>query len=170
MRIATLALTAAFLVGTVPALQAQTATTTQAAPIDEADRAYLTDAAQGSAYGLAIASAAQKSDRADVRAYSERLVRDHTAYNTALRALAQSKGVNLPEGMKASDQAKVASMAQGNMGNSAFIEESARINADDRKTSAAEAARTKDADIKAFLKKFESVDAEHERMANALNK
>ncbi len=170
MRITTLTLAAALLAGIAPVAMAQTSTSTAASTISDSDRAYLTEASQGSAYELALASAAQKSDRADVRAYAERLVRDHTTYNAALKSLAQAKGITLPDGMKASDQAKVASLAQGNMGNSAFIEEAVRINADDKKTSAAEAASTQDADIKAFLKRFESVDAEHERMAMALNK
>lgn len=167
MRVTTLFLGFALLGGALPAAMAQTPS---AAAITEPDRAYLSEAAQGSAYELAIASAAQKSDRADVRAYAERLVRDHSTYNEALKTLAKAKGVTLPDGMKASDQAKVAAMAQGNMGNSAFIEEAVRINAEDKKSSAEEADRTKDADIKAFLKKFEAVDADHERMAKALNK
>ena len=176
MRITTLSLAAILLAAAAPLAYAQTTTTTatpataQATTISDTDRSYLTMAAQDSAYELAIASVAQKSDRADVRAYAESLVRDHTAYNEALTALAKSKGVTLPDGMKTSDQAKVAAMAQGNMGNGAFIEEAVRINAEGKKTSATEAAQTQDADIKAYLKKFEPVDAKHERMALTLNK
>ena len=173
MRITTLFLAAILLAAAAPFASAQTTTTpttAQPAAISDTDRGYLAMAAQVSTYELAIASAAQKSNRADVRAYAESLVRDHAAYNQALTALAQSKGVTLPTGMTASDQAKVAAMAQGNMGNGAFIDEAVRINAEGKRTTAEEAAHTQDADIEAHLKKFKSMDAEHERMALALNK
>ena len=178
MRITTLSLAAILLAAADPLASAQTTTnittpaktTAQPAAISDTDRGYLAMAAQASAYELAIASAAQKSNRADVRAYAESLVRDHTAYNQALTALARSKGVTLPDGMTASDQAKVAAMAQGTMGNGAFIEEAVRINAEGKRTTAEEAAHTQDADIEAHLKKFRAMDAEHERMALALSK
>ena len=56
------------------------------------------------------------------------------------------------------------------MTDDAFINEAVRINAEDKPISGAEAARSQDADVKAFLKLFEAVDTDHERMALLLRK
>jgi hypothetical protein len=46
----------------------------------------------------------------------------------------------------------------------------AGVSAQDRQNAADEVARTADPDIKAFRQKFEAVDAEHVRMARALDR
>lgn len=56
------------------------------------------------------------------------------------------------------------------MTDDAFVSETDRINAEDKRSSRASAARTQDADVKAFLKLFEAVDADHERMALLLRR
>ena len=170
MRLSTFALGTALLAAPWVSAVAQTAATVTApAMVSPADRAYLADAAQGSAYELRLAqTAAQSAKRDDVRAFAARLVHDHGAYSAALGRLAQAKGVTLPAEMKDADRTRFAAMSPYT--DDAFVNEAIRINAEDKKTSAAEAARTQDADIKAFLKQFEAADMEHERMALMLRK
>ncbi len=144
-----------------------------AAPITNTDHQFLVKDAQGSAYEVAIAALAQqRSSRGDVKAYASRLLTDHAAYNQALQELANAKGVTLPTTMTADDQVRLNSMNSqaGSTADASFIEEATRINAEDKQDAAEEAAKTADPDIKAFLRKFEPVDAEHERLALALRR
>ena len=162
------AITALLVTAPVLSTVAQTA-----APITNTDRQFLVKDAQGSAYEVAIAALAQqRSSRDDVKAYASRLLTDHAAYDQALQELARAKGITLPTTMTADDQTRLNSINSqaGSTADASFIEEATRINAEDKQDSAEEAAKTADPDIKAFLRKFESVDAEHERLALALRR
>lgn len=144
-----------------------------AAPITRMDHQFLVKGAQGAAYELAIAALAQqRTSREDVRAYASRLIADHAAYNQALHELARAKGVELPADMTADDRVRLNSINSqaGSTADRSFIEEAARINAEDGQEAVEEAARTADPDIRAFLRKFEAVDAEHGRLALALRR
>ncbi len=143
------------------------------APITSTDHQFLVKDAQGGAYEIALAALAQqRTSREDIKAYASRLIADHAAYNQALQELAQAKGVELPAEMTAADRVRLNSINSqaGSTADRSFIEEAVRINAEDRQDAAEEAAKTPDPDIRAFLRKFESVDAEHERMALALRR
>lgn len=143
------------------------------APITRTDRQFLVKDAQGGAYEIAIAALAQqRTSRDDVRAYASRVIADHAQYNQALQDLARAKGVELPTAMTAEDRVRLngLNVYSGNTADRSFIEEAIRINAEDRQDAADEAARTADPDIRAFLNKFEAVDAEHERLALALRR
>ncbi len=107
-----------------------------------------------------------------MRAYASKVASDHDAYNAALDQLAKSKGVDVPKAMTAQDQSRVNSIGAltGDAYDKQFIAEAIRINASDKSQSAREERQTSDADIKAFLQKFKSVDAEHEKAALALRK
>ncbi len=150
-----------------PALEAT------AAPITSMDHQFLVKDAQGGAYEIAIAALAQqRSSRDDVKSYASRVVTDHATYNQALQELARAKGVELPATMTADDQVRLNSINSqaGSTADRSFIEEAVRVNAEDKQAAADEAAKTGDPDIKAFLRKFEAVDAEHERLALALRR
>ena len=103
-----------------------------------------------------------------VKAYADKLVADHAAYNQELEQLAQAKGIKLPKDLTLADTARLTSLRKAGYSDEAFVKEAQRINAEDKETSTKEMARTSDPDIKSFLQKFEAVDAEHERMASAL--
>ncbi len=144
-----------------------------AAPITRMDLQFLVKDAQGGAYELAIAALAQqRTSREDVRAYASRLIADHAAYNQGLQELARAKGVELPTDMTADDRVRLNSINSqaGSTADRSFIEEAMRINAEDEQEAAEEAARTADPDIRAFLGKFEAVDAEHGRLALSLRR
>lgn len=144
-----------------------------AAPITRMDHQFLVKDAQGGAYEIAIAALAQqRTSREDVRVYASRVIADHAAYNQALQELARAKGVELPTDMTVDDRVRLNSINSqtGSTADRSFIEEAVRINAEDKQDAADEAAKTPDPDIRAFLRKFESVDAQHERMALALRR
>ena len=139
------------------------------AEVTSSDRSYLEDDAQGAGYELALAQMAQQESKNPVvKAYADKLVADHAVYNQALEQLAQAKGVKLPKDMTLGDTARLTSLRKAGYSDEAFVKEAQRINTEDKETSAKEMSRTTDADIKAFLQKFQAVDAEHERMAAAL--
>lgn len=172
MRVAAVALAALFLAQPAAAQTSPPASNPTAATSAQ-DRQFLVQDAQGGLYEIAIARLAQqRSSRDDVKAYAARVVSDHTTYNEALQALARSKGIPLPTTMTAEDQAKLSRMesATGAFPDAMFIQEATRINDEDKKAAGEEKARTTDPDIRTFLGKFESMDAEHERMALALRK
>ena len=144
-----------------------------ATPISEQDRQFMAKDAQGGAYEIALAALAQqRSNREDVKDYATRLIQDHATYNQALQDLAHAKGVTLPTAMTADDQVRLNSIngQAGSTADASFIEEAIRINAEDKQAAAKEAASTTDSDVRAFLRKFEAVDAEHERLALALRR
>ncbi len=175
-RILTAAVAAMLLATPVISPMAQTAApalNATAAPITNTDHQFLFKDAQGSAYEIALAALArQRSSRDDVKAYAARIITDHAAYNQALQDLGNAKGLTLPTAMTPADQVRLNSINSqaGSTADASFISEAIRINAEDKRDSAEEAARTADPDIKAFLSKFETVDAEHERMALALRR
>ena len=143
------------------------------APITNTDRQFLIKDAQGGAYEIAIAALAQqRTSREDVRAYASRIIADHAIYNQALQELGRAKGVELPTDMTAGDRVRLngLNVYTGSTADRSFIEEAIRINAEDKQDAAEEAAKTPDPDIRAFLRKFEAIDAEHERMALALRR
>ena len=143
------------------------------APITNTDRQFLIKDAQGGAYEIAIAALAQqRTSREDVRAYASRVIADHATYNQALQELGRAKGVELPTDMTAEDRVRLngLNVYTGSTADRSFIEEAIRVNAEDKQDAAEEATRTSDPDIRTFLRKFEAVDAEHERMALALRR
>lgn len=178
MRTPIVALAALLLAGSAlaPAARAQTAPPAGAAAtasISDADRAFLVKDAQGGVYERALAELAQsRASRPDVKAYATKVVEDHGTANGALEDLATFKGVTLPTSMSPADQRRLKGMTAytPRAFDGAFIKEAIRVNAEDKRAGAAEAARTQDTDIKDFLSKFSSMDADHERMALALRK
>ena len=143
------------------------------APITNTDRQFLVRNAQGGAYEIAIAALAQqRTSREDIRAYASRIIADHATYNQALLELGRAKGIELPTDMTAEDRVRLngINVYTGSTADRSFIEEAIRVNAEDKQDAAEEAAKTPDPDIRAFLRKFEAVDAEHEQMALALRR
>ena len=143
------------------------------APITNTDHQFLVKDAQGGAYEIALAALAQqRTSREDIKAYASRIIADHYTYSQALQELARAKGVELPTDMTASDRVRLngINVYTGSTADRSFIEEAIRINAEDKQDAAKEVATTSDPDIRSFLQKFESLDAEHERMALALRR
>ncbi len=167
------AVLAAGLLGSASLSVAQVPMPGSTAPISEADKQFLIEDAQGGAYEMAIATLAQqRSSREDIKAYTARILQDHANEGAAMQQLAMSKHVMLPNEMTDDDRIKLNGMnaETGSTLDRSFILEAVRINEEDKKDSQAEIAATSDPDIKAFLQRYASVDAQHEEMAKALQK
>jgi len=160
----TMPLVAVGLLLTSPRANAQTI-------LSPADKSFIEAAAQG---GLAEVNlgeeASQKGTRADVKAFGLLMVRDHTAMNNALRALAVEKGVILPSGLDARHQAMVDRIAtvKGAAFDQAYIAgmiKAHQLDANDVKT---ELETTKDPDLRAFVTKLAAVVEDHLKRITAL--
>jgi putative membrane protein len=100
------------------------------------------------------------------------MVKDHTAINDDLKALAAQKGVTLPDSLDAKHQAMADKMAvlTGSEFDDAYIAAMIKAHKKDAKAFKAEAAATQDADIKSFLDKSIPVVEEHLKLITAMKK
>ena len=138
-----------------------------------ADHDFILAAAQGGMTEVKLGElAAQKGMRADVKAFGQMMVKDHTAINDGLKALAVQKGVTLPDSLDAKHQGMVDKMAAltGSEFDDAYIARMIKGHNKDSKEFKAESAATKDADIKSFLDKSIPVVDEHLQRITAMKK
>jgi putative membrane protein len=107
-----------------------------------------------------------------VKAFGQMMVKDHTAINDDLKALAAQKGVTLPDSLDAKHQAMVDKMAAltGPGFDDAYINGMIQTHQKDAKAFRAESAATQDADIKYFLNTSGPVVESHLQQATALKK
>ena len=120
------------------------------------DKNFILAAAQGGMKEVKLGElAAQNGKRDDVKAFGQMMVKDHSAINDDLKALAAQKGVTLPDSLDAKHQAMVDKMAAltGSEFDDAYIAGMIKDHKMDAKEFKAESAATKDADIKSFVDK-----------------
>ena len=154
------------LLTTVPRVTAQT-------KLSVADNDFVLAAAQGGMTEVKLGElAAQKAVRDDVKAFGQMMVKDHSAINADLKALAALKGVTLPEGLDVKHQRMVDKMAAltGSGFDDAYVADMVKGHKKDSKSFKVESAKTEDADIKSFLDKSIPVVDEHLRRIAALKK
>jgi putative membrane protein len=118
------------------------------------------------------ALAVQNGKRDDVKAFGQMMVKDHTAINDDLKALAAQKGVTLSDSLDAKHQAMADKMAAltGSEFDDAYIAGMIKAHKKDAKAFKAESAATQDADIKSFLDKSIPVVDEHLKLVTAMKK
>jgi putative membrane protein len=124
--------------------------------VSTADKNFILAAAQGGMTEVKLGElAAQKAMRDDVKAFGQMMVKDHSAINDDLKALAAQKGVTLPDSLDAKHQAMVDKMAAltGSEFDNAYIAGMIKDHKMDAKEFKAVSAETKDADIKSFVDK-----------------
>jgi putative membrane protein len=116
--------------------------------------------------------AAQKGTRDDVKAFGQMMVKDHTAINDDLKALATQKGVTLPDSLDAKHQGTVDKMAAltGSEFDAAYVADMVKDHKMDAKKFKAESGKTKDAEVKSFVDKSIPVVAEHLQRITAMKK
>lgn len=139
--------------------------------VTNTDRAFLRQELQGARYEIAIAKLAEtKATTPAIKAYARKIVADHSQANPALLQLMKMKAVPSPAGMTASDTAKLARLQQsrGKAFDTAYVDEVTRINTEDEDSFRKESSATHDAEIKAYVAKFSSMDAKHKQMGEAL--
>ena len=77
-----------------------------ATKVSSADKMFMQEAAQGGAAEVQLGRlAVQKGSSEEVKQFGQRMVDDHSRANDQLKALAQNKGIDVPSGLSAKDQA-----------------------------------------------------------------
>jgi len=144
-----------------------------ATTVSTPDQNFMLAAAQGGMTEVKLGElAAQKGTRDDVKEFGQRMVKDHTAINDDLKALAAQKGVTLPDSLDAKHQGMVDKMAAltGSEFDDAYIGNMIKAHKADAQAFKAKSALTKDTDIKGFLDKSIPVVEEHLKMITAMKK
>jgi putative membrane protein len=126
--------------------------TAMAANVSSSDRKFMEKAAQGGLAEVQLGKlAADKASSDAVKQFGQRMVDDHTKANDQLKALATSKGVNVPTGLDRSTQGEMDKLQK--MSGAAFDREYMNHMVSDHKKDIGEfksAAKSKDADVKQF--------------------
>jgi putative membrane protein len=150
----------------VPCAKAQTT-------VSMADTNFILAAAQGGMTEVKLGELAATSGmRDDVKEFGRMMVKDHTAINNDLKALAAQKGVSLPDSLDATHQAMVDKLTAltGSEFDDAYIAAMIKGHKKDAKAFKAESAATQDADIKSFLDKSIPVVEAHLQHVKAMKK
>jgi putative membrane protein len=116
--------------------------------------------------------AAKNGKRDDVKMFGQRMVKDHTAINDDLKALAAQKNVTLPDSLDATHQKMVDKLMAltGSDFDKAYIAGMFNGHKKAIKAFKAESAETKDADVKSFADKSIPVLEEHLKLITAIKK
>jgi len=94
------------------------------ADVSKQDEAFLQQAAAGGLYEVQAGHLAQqKGTSSAVQSFGSTLVKDHTAANAELKALASSKGVRLPTTLPNDKTQRLANVAQAKNFDQTFIDE-----------------------------------------------
>jgi putative membrane protein len=161
--------TALMAVGLLLAIPCAKAETT----VSMADTNFILAAAQGGMTEVKLGELASTSGvRDDVKSFGQMMVKDHTAINDDLKALAAQKGVTLPNSLDAKHQEMVDKLTAltGSEFDDAYIAAMIKGHKKDAKAFKAEAAATTDADIKSFLDKSIPVVEAHLQHITAMKK
>ncbi len=143
-----------------------------ATAVSTTDKDFILAAAQGGMTEVKLgALAAQKGKRDDVKEFGRLMVKDHTAIDDNLKALAVQKGVNLPDRLDAKHQAMVDKMAAltGSEFDNTYIASMIKDHKADAREFNAVSAETKDADIKSFVDKSIPVVERHLKHITTMN-
>ena len=141
--------------------------------VSMADANFILAAAQGGMTEVKLGElAAQNAKRDDVKAFGQMMVKEHTAINDGLKALAAQKDVTLHDSLDAKHQAMVDKMSAltGSKFDDAYIKGMIKDHKMDAKEFKAESAATKDADVKSFVDKSIPVVEAHLQHVTALKK
>lgn len=114
--------------------------------------------------------AAQNGQRDDVKTFGQRMVKDHTALNDNLKALAAQKSVTLPDSLDAADQ-KMADKLMALTGaefDKAYTAGMFKGHKKAIKAFKAESAATTDAEVKSYADKSLPVLEEHLKLITAI--
>ncbi len=141
--------------------------------VPASDRKFMENAAQGGIKEVKFGElASQKASDDAVKQFGQRMVHDHSDANQKLQALAQQKGVNLPDKMKSSDQRtydKLSKMS-GEQFDGAYMDDMVKDHQHDVNAFQKEADSAKDQDVKQFAQNTLPVLKEHLRIAQATQK
>ena len=69
--------------------------------LNQEDKTFVKEAGIGGIAEVELSKLAQKSDNAEVKSFADRMIRDHTAANQELTAIATGLGVDMPKALDA---------------------------------------------------------------------
>ncbi|HZQ63262.1 MAG TPA: DUF4142 domain-containing protein [Casimicrobiaceae bacterium] len=136
--------------------------------LDRADRKFIEKAAEDGMKEVEVSrTVADKASDPGVKAFAERMVKDHTEANKKLMDLAQSKGLQLPTDLKRGDRKdvdKMAKMDPDKMDRS-YMKDQVKDHKKDVKEFEKEAKNAKDPDVKKFAADTLPTLQEHLKLA-----
>src|SRR5579862_6682066 len=139
--------------------------------LSKADRDFMIKAAQGGMAEVQSGNlAAKQAQDSKVKAFGERMVKDHSQANDKLMALAQSKGVTLPTTTSSQDQHTMAHL-QGLSGgdfDKAYADDMVKDHKADVREFEHAAKNASDPDVKSFAQQTLPTLKHHLSMAEAL--
>ncbi|HKU85082.1 MAG TPA: DUF4142 domain-containing protein [Casimicrobiaceae bacterium] len=138
--------------------------------VSDSDRKFMEKAARGGMAEVELGKlAAEKAGSADVKQFGQRMVDDHSKANDKLKALATSKGVNLPTGLDRSTQREMDKLSK--LSGAEFDREYMKHMVSDHKKDVSEfkseAKKAKDADVKSFAASTLPTLEEHLKLAQS---
>jgi putative membrane protein len=140
---------------------------------DDSDKKFLAMAAQGDQNEIALAKLAeQKATNPDVKAFAEKMVKDHTQLSASMKPFMQEWGLTAPTGPDAETQ-KVWDKLNGLSGmdfDKEYMKDMVSDHTKDLKEFTSEVKDTKDPKFQAAVMKGKSVVAAHKNMAYDLDK
>lgn len=136
------------------------------------DQEFMTKAAAGGLYEVQAGNLAQEKGRTPtVKAFGEMLIKDHSAANEELKALASAKGVTLPAALPADKKKRLDKIASAKDFDKEFVDE---VGLDDHKKDIQLFEKASkdadDADVKAFATKTLPTLKAHREHAQGLQK
>ena len=144
-----------------------------ATTVSTADQDFIQAAAQGGMTEVTLGQlASTNGKRDDVKEFGQMMVKDHTAINDDLKALAAQKGVTLPNSLDAEHQGMLDKMTAltGSEFDNAYIAAMIKGHKADAKAFKGESTATQDAGIKSFLDKSIPVVERHLKHVTAMKK
>lgn len=150
-----------------------TAATGATSSMDKADTDFMTKAAQGGLAEVDMGNmASSKATNADVKAFGNRMVTDHSKANDELKQLAATKGVTLPADVNDEQKKAMDSMSSksGKDFDKAYMDDMVKDHETDVKEFEKASKSAKDADLKAWATKTLPTLQEHLKMAKDTQK
>lgn len=146
----------------------KSASASASSQLDRADRKFIERAAEDGMKEVEVSkTVASKAADPGVKAFAERMVKDHSDANKKLMDLAQSKGLNIPSDLKKGDRRdvdKMAKMDPDKMDRS-YMKDQVKDHKRDVKEFEKESKNAKDADVKKFASDTLPTLQEHLQMA-----
>ena len=135
------------------------------------DKHFMKDAAEGGLAEVELGQLAQqRASDPQVKAFGERMVRDHSKANEKLKALAQSKNVDLPTSISMTDKATKMRLSHlsGAEFDKAYMQDMVKDHTDDVNDFTKESSKAEDPDLKAFVKETLPTLQEHLKKAQEI--
>ena len=139
--------------------------------IDKVDKNFIEKAAAGGMLEVQWGQLAEtKAQNPDIKTYAAMLVKDHTAANDELKALAQSKGVTMPTALPRHEQGQLDKLGKAKNFDQEFVEENIEDHKKDVKDFEKASQSAKDPEVKAFAAKTLPTLKAHLQQAESLQK